>query len=167
MTNQTPSPEPQPNSSTQAEPETAAGLPQTPDQLPEISSDNESTASSLSDSLQPVDPSQSQAGSIAPDSEAAFEDVQEPTTGSGQNSAVEPLDEASVPGLAEERSEPAIENEEEAAPPEPEPLSPTRPRLQIGSAYYPEHWPEERWREDIRLMKEAGLTVARMGEFAW
>lgn len=39
--------------------------------------------------------------------------------------------------------------------------------IHIGSAYYPEHWPEERWPEDIRLMNEAGLTVARMGEFAW
>src|SRR5919199_1276650 len=37
----------------------------------------------------------------------------------------------------------------------------------LGSAYYPEHWPEERWPEDIRLMREAGLNVARMAEFAW
>lgn len=40
-------------------------------------------------------------------------------------------------------------------------------RLYLGSAYYPEHWPEERWSEDIRLMKEANLTVARLAEFAW
>ncbi len=40
-------------------------------------------------------------------------------------------------------------------------------RLHLGAAYYPEHWPAERWAEDIRLMKEANLTVARMGEFAW
>lgn len=40
-------------------------------------------------------------------------------------------------------------------------------RLHLGAAYYPEHWPEERWPEDIRLMREAGLTVVRMGEFAW
>jgi beta-galactosidase len=37
----------------------------------------------------------------------------------------------------------------------------------FGVAYYPEHWPEERWAEDIRLMREAGLTVVRMAEFAW
>lgn len=43
----------------------------------------------------------------------------------------------------------------------------TNPRLWLGAAYYPEHWPEERWSEDIRLMKEAGLNVVRMGEFAW
>jgi len=40
-------------------------------------------------------------------------------------------------------------------------------RLHLGAAYYPEHWPEERWPEDIRLMREAGLTVVRMAEFAW
>jgi len=40
-------------------------------------------------------------------------------------------------------------------------------RLHLGAAYYPEHWPEERWPEDIRLMQEAGLTVVRMAEFAW
>ncbi len=40
-------------------------------------------------------------------------------------------------------------------------------RLHLGAAYYPEHWPEDRWPEDIRLMREAGLTVARLAEFAW
>jgi beta-galactosidase len=39
--------------------------------------------------------------------------------------------------------------------------------LHLGAAYYPEHWPEERWLEDIRLMREAGMTVVRMAEFAW
>jgi len=40
-------------------------------------------------------------------------------------------------------------------------------RIEFGVAYYPEQWPRERWSEDIRLMKEAGLTVVRMAEFAW
>ena len=40
-------------------------------------------------------------------------------------------------------------------------------RIHIGASYYPEHWDEEYWPEDIRLMKDAGLTVVRMGEFAW
>lgn len=40
-------------------------------------------------------------------------------------------------------------------------------RLHLGAAYYPEHWPEDRWPEDIRLIRAAGLTVVRMGEFAW
>jgi beta-galactosidase len=47
------------------------------------------------------------------------------------------------------------------------PDTPTASRLHLGAAYYPEHWPEERWPEDVRLMQEAGFTVARMGEFAW
>ncbi|HXQ35433.1 MAG TPA: beta-galactosidase, partial [Anaerolineales bacterium] len=40
-------------------------------------------------------------------------------------------------------------------------------RIHIGSSYYPEHWDESRWADDIHLMKEAGFTVARMAEFAW
>jgi beta-galactosidase len=39
--------------------------------------------------------------------------------------------------------------------------------LHFGAAYYPEHWHQEHWAEDIRLMKEAGFTVVRMAEFAW
>src|SRR4051812_31507423 len=39
--------------------------------------------------------------------------------------------------------------------------------LDLGAAYYPEHWPPERWPEDVRLMREAGLSVVRMAEFAW
>jgi beta-galactosidase len=42
-----------------------------------------------------------------------------------------------------------------------------RPKLHLGAAYYPEHWQESTWVEDIRLMREAGFTVVRMGEFAW
>jgi len=45
--------------------------------------------------------------------------------------------------------------------------TPIKNRLHIGSSYYPEHWTESHWANDIRLMKEAGLTVARMAEFAW
>jgi beta-galactosidase len=41
------------------------------------------------------------------------------------------------------------------------------PGLYIGAAYYPEHWPEARWQDDLRLMLDAGLNVGRMGEFAW
>ena len=40
-------------------------------------------------------------------------------------------------------------------------------KIQLGASYYPEHWPESRWPEDIRLMQAAGFTVARLGEFAW
>ncbi|MBM3288584.1 MAG: hypothetical protein FJY92_00385, partial [Candidatus Hydrogenedentes bacterium] len=37
----------------------------------------------------------------------------------------------------------------------------------LGAAYYPEAWPRELEDEDVRLMLEAGMNVARMGEFAW
>lgn len=40
-------------------------------------------------------------------------------------------------------------------------------KLYIGSAYYPEQWPEANWQADIRLMHEAGFNIARLGEFAW
>ncbi len=39
--------------------------------------------------------------------------------------------------------------------------------LYFGVDYYPEHWPEERWPEDARLMAEAGFNVVRLAEFAW
>ncbi len=45
--------------------------------------------------------------------------------------------------------------------------SPDTSHLYLGAAYYPEHWPEERWPEDIRLMREVGINVVRMAEFAW
>jgi beta-galactosidase len=37
----------------------------------------------------------------------------------------------------------------------------------FGVDYYPEHWPEERWAEDARLMAEADFNVVRLAEFAW
>ena len=37
----------------------------------------------------------------------------------------------------------------------------------LGVCYYPEHWPEARWAEDARLMRECGLEVVRIAEFAW
>jgi len=37
----------------------------------------------------------------------------------------------------------------------------------IGVAYYPEQWPEDRWSVDARMMKDMGVDVVRMGEFAW
>ena len=39
--------------------------------------------------------------------------------------------------------------------------------MHLGSAWYPEHWPESRWPEDIRLMRQAGMTTVRIAEFAW
>lgn len=37
----------------------------------------------------------------------------------------------------------------------------------LGAAYYPEAWPESEQEHDIAMMKEAGISVVRMGEFAW
>ena len=39
--------------------------------------------------------------------------------------------------------------------------------MKLGVCYYPEHWPEGDWVEDARMMREAGLTHVRIGEFAW
>ncbi|GAA4035957.1 beta-galactosidase [Parerythrobacter jejuensis] len=39
--------------------------------------------------------------------------------------------------------------------------------MKLGVCYYPEHWPEERWPIDARMMREAGLSRVRIGEFAW
>ncbi|CAM3826223.1 beta-galactosidase [Cohnella lubricantis] len=40
-------------------------------------------------------------------------------------------------------------------------------QILIGTSYYSEHWPRERWPEDIRLMREAGINVLRVSELAW
>lgn len=37
----------------------------------------------------------------------------------------------------------------------------------FGVAYYPEHWPRARWKRDLALMKKAGVSAVRMGEYAW
>lgn len=44
---------------------------------------------------------------------------------------------------------------------------PQRPALLLGSAWYPEQWPESRWERDLELMEQAHLHVVRVGEFAW
>lgn len=37
----------------------------------------------------------------------------------------------------------------------------------LGVCYYPEHWPEERWEEDFKVMRALGIRYVRLGEFAW
>jgi beta-galactosidase len=37
----------------------------------------------------------------------------------------------------------------------------------LGSAWYPEQWPESQWENDLSLMEQAHLNVVRIGEFAW
>ncbi|MCX5332162.1 beta-galactosidase [Streptomyces sp. NBC_00140] len=39
--------------------------------------------------------------------------------------------------------------------------------LAFGGDYNPEQWPEEVWEEDVRLMREAGVTLVSLGVFAW
>lgn len=39
--------------------------------------------------------------------------------------------------------------------------------MRIGVDYYPEHWEEERWTTDARLMRQANISVVRLAEFAW
>jgi beta-galactosidase len=50
-------------------------------------------------------------------------------------------------------------------------LSHNRPasfdKFWYGCAYYPEHWDEATIQFDPKLMREAGMNVVRMGEFAW
>ncbi len=41
------------------------------------------------------------------------------------------------------------------------------PPLVVGTAWYPEQWPEERWEKDLSLMQAAGINMVRVGEFAW
>lgn len=39
--------------------------------------------------------------------------------------------------------------------------------MRIGVDYYPEHWDRSLWKQDADLMKETGVKVVRLGEFAW
>jgi beta-galactosidase len=39
--------------------------------------------------------------------------------------------------------------------------------MKLGVCYYPEHWPKERWPIDARLMRQAGLSLVRIADFAW
>lgn len=39
--------------------------------------------------------------------------------------------------------------------------------LTLGVCYYPEHWEEKFWLEDLKRMEENGITMIRIGEFAW
>lgn len=39
--------------------------------------------------------------------------------------------------------------------------------MYYGGDYNPEQWPEEVWREDVRLMQEAGVNLVSINIFAW
>ena len=40
-------------------------------------------------------------------------------------------------------------------------------RPELGTCYYPEHWPRELWGQDAKRMADLGLKIVRIGEFAW
>ncbi|WP_203416385.1 beta-galactosidase [Jiangella ureilytica] len=39
--------------------------------------------------------------------------------------------------------------------------------IAFGGDYNPEQWPEEVWADDVRLMKDAGVTMVSVGIFSW
>ena len=41
------------------------------------------------------------------------------------------------------------------------------PPILLGTAWYPEQWPEAQWESDLSLMEKAGVRMVRVGEFAW
>ncbi len=41
------------------------------------------------------------------------------------------------------------------------------PGICYGGDYNPEQWPRDVWDEDVRLMREAGVSIVTLGVFAW
>lgn len=41
------------------------------------------------------------------------------------------------------------------------------PEMTMGVCYYPEHWDPALWPEDLERMREVGISVIRIAEFAW
>jgi beta-galactosidase len=47
-------------------------------------------------------------------------------------------------------------------------MNPSLPsKLYYGGDYNPEQWPESVWREDVRLMREAGVNIVSLAIFSW
>lgn len=42
-----------------------------------------------------------------------------------------------------------------------------RKDIELGTCYYPEHWDEALWEEDLQRMYAAGIKTIRIAEFAW
>ncbi|MGN0298085.1 MAG: beta-galactosidase [Lachnospiraceae bacterium] len=40
-------------------------------------------------------------------------------------------------------------------------------KMTMGVCYYPEHWPNSLWSEDLDRMKAVGISTIRIAEFAW
>ena len=60
---------------------------------------------------------------------------------------------------------PAVSNA--ASPSQPSQASAAAPGLYLGTAWYPEQWPEAEWESDLALMEKAGVRFVRITEFAW
>jgi beta-galactosidase len=45
--------------------------------------------------------------------------------------------------------------------------APAPPPILLGTAWYPEQWPESGWDRDLTLMQQAEIHMVRVGEFAW
>ena len=41
------------------------------------------------------------------------------------------------------------------------------PEMTMGVCYYPEHWDKSLWRDDLKRMKDVGISIVRVAEFAW
>ncbi len=39
--------------------------------------------------------------------------------------------------------------------------------ITTGIYYYPEHWPEEQWEDDFKIIADIGFEWIHIGEFAW
>lgn len=39
--------------------------------------------------------------------------------------------------------------------------------LIVGVCYYPEHWDRKLWSQDMQRIREWGIEVIRIAEFAW
>jgi beta-galactosidase len=40
-------------------------------------------------------------------------------------------------------------------------------KILLGTCYYPEHWDERLWKDDLIRMKKHGINAVRIAEFAW
>lgn len=38
--------------------------------------------------------------------------------------------------------------------------------MKMGVDYYPEHWERSMWKQDAKLMRETGVSLIRVAEFA-
>ncbi len=46
-------------------------------------------------------------------------------------------------------------------------INPRLPGIWYGGDWNPDQWPQETWKDDIRLFKEAGVNVATLPVFSW